>query len=239
MAQVLDTITAALQVIGANAPGEPIEASLAQQAFNMLNDLIESVSNDSFMILSTTEVIASIAGLGTDITIGPGGMINTLRPLNINSAFVRVANIDYPVAVINIEQYELITLKQVNGPWPRALYYQSLNPIGLIKLWPNPSSGEIHLFVNQVFPRFVTINDTVSFAQGYAMWMRWALAELLMPAYGKNDPALMEMVSKNANRAIAKIKRTNMQPIQAVQFDSALVGSGRNNSGFYLNGGFR
>ena len=229
MAQVQDTIIGALQSIGANAPGEPVEASLMQQAFNMLNDLIESVSNDSFMILSTTEIIANIANMGTDITIGPGAMIDVPRPLNILSAFVRVTNVDYPVAVINVEQYELITLKQVNGPWPRALYYQSLNPIGLIKLWPKPSSGEIHLYANQIFPRFVTINDTVQFAQGYAMWMRWALAELLMPAYGKNDPALMEMVTKNANRAIAKIKRTNMQPIQAVQFDSALVGNGRNN----------
>lgn len=239
MTQPIDVITAALQVIGASAPGETIDSLLAQQAFVMLNDLVESVSNSSFMILSTTEIIAPIGNLGTAITIGPGAMIDTARPLNILSAFVRVSNIDYPVAVINIEQYELITLKQVNGPWPRALYYQSLNPIGIINLWPKPSSGEIHLYASQVFPRFVTMNDTINFPQGYAMWMRWSLAELLMPAYGKTDQAMVAMVTKNANRAMAEIKRTNMQPIQAVQFDSALVGNGRNNSGFYLNGGFR
>lgn len=238
MTQPIDFIAAALQSIGASAPGEQIEAALAQQAFTMLNDLLESVSNDDFMVLSTSEIVANIGGLGTDITIGQGGQINAARPLNIESAFVRIATVDYPVAVLNVEQYELIGLKQQNGPWPRALYYNSGNPLGLIKFWPNPSSGEIHLFVNQVFTRFTTINDTVQFPQGYAMWIRWALAELLMPAYGKTDPGMYAMVTANAKRAMAAIKGTNMQPIQPVQFDAVLVNSGRNNSAFYLTGGF-
>ena len=238
MTQPIDIITGALQSIGASAPGDTIEASLAQQAFTMLNDLLEMVSNDDFMVLSTSEVSANIGGLGTDITIGPGGQINAARPLNIQSAFVRVSNIDYPVQVLNVEQYELIGLKQLNGPWPRALYYNSGNPLGLIKLWPNPSSGELHLFVNQIFTRFVTINDTIQFPQGYAMWMRWALAELMMPAYGKTNPALVQMVRKNASTAMGAIKGTNMQPPQVVQFDAALCGGRSNDAGWIFHGGF-
>lgn len=238
MTQPLDIITGALQSIGASAPGDPIESALAQQAFVMLNDMLEMVSNDDFMVLSTSEVFSNIAGLGTDITIGPSGQFNVPRPLSIQSAFVRVSNIDYPVAVLNVEQYELIGLKQLNGPWPRALYYNSGNPLGLIKLWPNPSSGELHLFVNQIFTRFVTINDTIQFPQGYAMWMRWALAELLMPSYGKTNPQLVDMVRKNAAKAMGSIKGTNMQPSQVVQFDSALRSGKSRDAGFIMHGGF-
>ena len=239
MTTPLDIITNALDSIGAHAPGEPVDSSLANQAFTMLNDLLDMESNTDFMVLSTSEVIAPIGGMGTDITIGPGGMINAARPLGINSAFVRVSNIDYPVACINVEQYELIGLKQLNGPWPRALYYNSGNPLGLIKFWPNPSQGEIHLFVNQVFTQFATLTDTVQFPQGYLMWLRWGLAELLMPAYGKTDPAMYEMVKKNAKRAVSAIKGTNMDPVQIVQFDAALGAGRRADAGFIMHGGFR
>lgn len=238
MTQPIDIIQSALVSIGAHAPGEPLDPSLAQEAFNMLNRLLDQVSNDDFMVTSIQETIATISGK-TDWTIGPSGDINAVRPLMINSAFVRVATIDYTVAVLNIEQYELIGLKQLNGPWPRALYYNSGTPLGTIKFWPLPSSGEIHLFSDQIFTRFVTINDTVQFAQGYEMWMVWKLAELLMPGYGKTNPALYAMVSKNARSAMASIKGTNMQPQQVASFDSALLQGRTNDAGWFMHGGFR
>lgn len=235
--QPIDLIQSALSAIGASASGEPLEASLAQEAFLMLNDMLDMASNDDFMVVSISEVIATIAG-ATDWTIGPGGQINVARPLEINSAFVRVSSLDYPVTVLNVEQYELIGLKQLNGPWPRAVYYNSGSPVGLLKFWPLPSSGEIHLFVNQLFTRFATINDTIQFPPGYNMWIRWALAELLMPGYGKTSPALVDMVRKNKVTAMAAIKSTNMTPMQTAQFDPRLPHSRASNAAWHLTGGF-
>jgi hypothetical protein len=237
MTQPIDIITSALTSIGALAPGEPLEASLAQEAFTMLNDLLEMVSNEDFMVLSIGETIANIAG-STDWTIGPTGQIPGFRPLVINSAFVRVSNIDYPVSVINVEQYELIGLKQLNGPWPRALWYNSGTPNGTIKFWPKPSAGEIHLFYDQPFTRFTTINDTILFQPGYNMWMRWALAELLMPGYGKTNPALINMVRQNAKAAKAAIKGTNMTPPPVAGFDPMICAGRMNDASFIFHGGF-
>lgn len=203
----------------------------------MLNDMLDMASNDDFMVISISEVIASISG-ATDWTIGVGGQINAPRPLSINSAFVRISNIDYPVSVMNVEQYELIGMKQLPGPWPRAVYYNSGTPLGILKFWPLPSSGEIHLFVDQIFTRFSTINDTIQFPPGYNMWMRWALAELLMPGYGKTNPALVQMVRANAKAAKAAIKSTNMNPLQTVRFDSGMGGRKSHNAGWIMNGGF-
>ena len=238
MTQPIDIIQSALSSIGALAPGEPLEASLAQEAFLMLNDMLDVASNDDFMVTSINEIIYTIGGGGTTWTIGPTGTIPAVRPLTIDSAFVRVSNIDYPVAVLNVEEYELIGLKQLNGPWPRALYYNSGTPNGIITFWPNPASGEIHLFTDQLFTRFSTINDTLQFTPGYNMWMRWALAELLMPGYGKTNQALLEMVRTNAKKAMSSIKGTNMQPLQTVRFDQALNNGRINDAGFIMNGGF-
>lgn len=238
MTQPIDLINSALSAIGALAPGEPLDSALAQDAFLMLNDMLDQASNDDFMVTSIQETVWSIGGGGTDWTIGPGGQINSVRPLRINSAFVRVSNLDYPVAVLNVEQFELIGMKQLNGPWPRALFYNSGTPLGLIKFWPNPSSGEIHLFSDQLFTRFTTINDTVQFTPGYSMWIRWALAELLMPGYGKTSPALLEMVRANKNSAISSIKGTNMMPIQTMGFDTGMGGSRARNAAWIYSGGF-
>ena len=54
------------------------------------------------------------------------------RPLTINSAFVRIntnsngipinnGGLDYPISILHVEDYEMIGLKTLNGPWPKAL----------------------------------------------------------------------------------------------------------------------
>lgn len=165
------------------------------------------------------------------------------RPLRINSAFVRVVTsitgtLDYPVAPITSEEYELIGIKTLSGPWPRALYYQPSLPMGVINYWPNPSSGEMHLFCDMLLNRFQTLSDTMTLQPGAVMALRWNLAELLLPSYGRNDPTLISLVQKFAAQGRMYIKRTNMQPQQASRFDPVLVSNRRKDAGWILHGGF-
>lgn len=235
MTQPLDIINGALSAMGALAPGETLDAALAADAFNMLNDMLDLESNENFMIYNIIEIIApSIAGQ-TAWTIGPGGEINSIRPLNIHSAFVRVSGIDFTIAIINLEKYELIGLKQLSGPWPKALYYQPTYPLGTINLWPLPASGELHLFASNLFTRFSTINDTVEFPPGYQMWMKFSLAAYLAPGYGKG--AMVQLLSGFASEAKAKIKISNMVPQQTVGFDPIIASRGIN-AQWIMSGGF-
>jgi hypothetical protein len=146
--------------------------------------------------------------------------------------------LDYPVAILNLENYELIGLKTLNGPWPRALYYQPTEALGTITVWPNPAQGEMHIFADTLFQRFQTINDEIVIPQGYAMALRWCLAERLMPMYGKSNPTQMAMINGFANHAKSTIKRTNMKPIQVARFDDSLIAGKRADAGWILTGGF-
>jgi hypothetical protein len=238
MTTPLDIISGALLDIGAREAGETVGPDDANEAFTLLNMMLDQWSNEDFMIISINEIVKNIAGGGTDWTIGPSGMINAVRPLSINSAFVRVATIDYPVAVINVEQYELIGIKQLAGPWPRALWYNSGTPLGTIKFWPNPSSGEIHLFCNQLFTQFTGLTDTLQFTQGYELAFRSNLACLLMPSYGKASTTQIAMIQAIAKSSKANIKSTNMLPPQTAQFDSAIVRGSKTNAAWVMNGGF-
>ena len=167
-----------------------------------------------------------------------------VRPLRINSATVRVVNsisgtLDYPVSILSVGQYNLIGIKTLPGPRPRAIYYQPTEPVGMLNYWPNPSQGEMHLWCDTVLNQFATINDTVNLPQGYKMALRWVLAQLLMPEYGKKEPAIIEMVKENADKALAFIRRSNIRPQEPAQFDPAIIQSGRrNDAGWILSGGF-
>lgn len=160
------------------------------------------------------------------------------RPLRINSAFVRIQQLDYQVAVLAREQYERIGFKLLNGAWPRAIYYQPAELLGTLFVWPLPSNGEMHLFADTILSRFNTISDTVNLPQGYNLALRWNLAELLMPEYGKSDPGQAQMIMKNAAMSKGAIKRTNMTPQQKAQFDPFLLPQGDGNAAWIYSGGF-
>lgn len=162
------------------------------------------------------------------------------RPQVINSAFVRVSTLDYPVEVLNVEQYELIGLKTLNGPWPRALYYQPTVPIGNITFWPVPSSGEMHMFADTLLAQFSSLADTVTLPDGHEDALMWCLAKVLIPFYPATGAAaeVRAHVVDEAADAMGWLKRTNMQPPQTAQFDSALLSNRGANASWIFDGGF-
>jgi len=319
--QPIDIISRALKDIGALEAGEIPTSDAAQDAFDMLNDMLDQWSNEDMMVFYKTEIVFSIVPGQTQYTIGPGGQIganfvgsisgNILtvtsinsgaialgqsisgtgitagttitafgsgaggnvnevgtytvninqtvasttinayyeRPLVINSAFVRIntnsngtpivnGGLDYPVAILALEDYEMIGLKTLSGPWPKALYYQPTEILGNIFVWPNPSQGEMHLFADTIFRRYASINDTIVLPQAYSMALRWCLAERLMPMYGKSNQVQLAMIQGFAAQAKATIKRTNMRPIQTSRYPDALLVGRARDAGWILSGGF-
>jgi len=321
MTQPIDIISRALKDIGALEAGETPTPEAAQDAFDMLNDVLDQWSNESMMVTYKTEIIFPITSGQTQYTIGPNGQIGAIfagsiagttltvtsissgaialgqtlsgtgisagttivafnsgaggnineigtytlnisqtvasttinsyyqRPLAINSAFVRIntnsngqpivnGGLDYPVAILNVEDYEMIGLKTLSGPWPKALYYQPTETLGNIFVWPNPSQGEMHLFADTLFSRYTSINDTILLPQGFSMALRWCLAERLMPMYGKASQTQIAMIQAYAAQGKSTIKRTNMKPIQSARFQDAMLASRQKDAGWILSGGF-
>jgi hypothetical protein len=319
--QPIDIVSRSLKDIGALEAGENPTADAAQDAFDMLNDMVDQWSNEDMMVFYKNEIVFPITPGQTQYTIGPGGQIGAVitgsisgttltvtaisqgavsmgqtlsgtgitagttivgfltgaggnvnetgtytvnisqtvasttinayyqRPLTIDSAFVRIntnsngqpvvnGGLDYPIAILNLENYESIGLKTMSGPWPKAIYYQPSEILGNIYVWPNPSQGEVHMFANNLFSRFVTLYDNVNLPQGYSMALRWCLAERLMPMYGKVNQIQIAMISGYAAQAKATIKRTNMRPTQSARYPDALLVGRQRDAGWILSGGF-
>ena len=171
------------------------------------------------------------------------------KPLGIDSAFVRVnttsngqpitgGGLDYPMSVLSLQDYEMIGLKTLNGPWPKALYFNPGEDSGNLFIWPSPAQGELHLFANTLFSRYDSMYDPVSLPQGYSMALRWCLAERLMPMYGKASPTQIGMIQQFAGQAKATLKRTNMSPLQVARYPDALLVNKAKDAGWILTGGF-
>ena len=211
-----------------------------------------------------TAVLSASGGVGTytvsvSQTVGSEAMTATVtpipitlyyqRPLTIDSAYVRIntssngqpilnGGLDYQVAILALENYNLIGLKTLNGPWPKALYYNPNAVSGNLFVWPNPAQGEMHLFSSTIFSNYQTLYDVIALPQGYSMALRWNLAERLMPMYGKVNPTQIEMINGYAAQAKATLKRTNMKPVASATYpDSMRVGRAKD-AGWILSGGF-
>jgi hypothetical protein len=321
----IDIISRALKDIGALESGETPTPDAAQDAFEMMNDLIDQWSNENMMVYNVTEIICPVVTNQVQYTIGPnpstqnfigasftgsitgniltvtgiasgaiaqgqtlkgtgilagtkitqfltgaGGNVNEVgtymlnnsqtvasttitayyqKPLGIDSAFVRVnttangqpitgGGLDYPMSVLTLQSYEMIGLKTLNGPWPKALYFNPGEDSGNLFIWPSPAQGELHLFANTLFARYDSLYDPVSLPQGYSMALRWCLAERLMPMYGKNSPTQIALIQQYAGQAKATLKRTNMSPLQVASYPDALLVNKAKDAGWILTGGF-
>jgi hypothetical protein len=310
----LDIISRSLKDIGALEAGESPSAVAAQDALDMMNDLLAEWSNENMLVFYKTEIVFPVVQNQIQYTIGPGGVgavctgsisgatmtvtvltsgaitmgqtvtgsgvttgttivgfgtgaggvdsalgtytvsiaqtvgSTTLttayeRPLSIESGFVRVTNtsggLDYPIAVLSLEEYESIGLKTLNGPWPRGIYYQPSESLGIITVWPNPSQGVMHLFANTIFRQFTSLADTMTFPQGYTNALRWGLAIRLMPMYGKNDTQQIALISQFSSQSRASLKRMNQQPPKISRYPDTLLMGRSKDAGFIMDGGFR
>ena len=213
-------------------------------------------------ITTGTKIVAMLTGAGNNVNEAGTYQVNInqtvssttitgyyQRPLSIDSAFVRIntnsngvpiinGGLDYPIAVLAVEEYEMIGLKTLNGPCPKALYYQPSESLGNIYVWPNPSQGEMHIFTDNLFQNYVSLNDPIILPQGYSMALRWCLAERLMPMYGKASPTQILMIQQYAAQSKATVKRINMKPVQSARFADAMLSSRQKDAGWILSGGF-
>jgi len=325
MTMPIDLISRALKDIGALEAGETPTPDAAQDAFELLNDIVDQWSNESFMVFNVTEIIFPVISGQTQYTIGPnpstqnfigasfdgsisgniltvtginsgavaqgqtlsgtgitagtrimasltgaGGNVNEQgtyrvnipqtvasttitayyqKPLSIDSAFVRInttsngqpiinGGLDYPIAILALQDYEMIGLKTLNGPWPKAIYFNPNEESGNLFVWPNPAQGEMHLFANTLFSRYDTLYTDINLPQGYSMALRWCLAERLMPMYGKANQTQIAMISQYAAQAKSTLKRTNMTPLQTARYPDSLMNSRAKDAGWILTGGF-
>ena len=210
MATANDIINRALRSLSVIGQGESADPDQAADCLVALNDMLASWANESLMLFQVVQDQITLTPGKKDYTIGEGAFdVNTVRPVEVLQAFVRLNGADYPVDVVSRDMYQRITLKSTSSNIPTFLYYDTGFPASTLRLWAVPSQANV-LFIDSQKPLtgFSALSAAVSLPPGYERALRLNLAVELMPEFQVSNPRLDMM----AREAKAGIKRSNYKP---------------------------
>ena len=202
MATILDSIKRARRLINSLGVGETLEAELASDGLEAANAMLESWSLDGLIIYTIQSNTFTLTSAQT-YTIGSGGAFNMARPDRIESAYFSAGGLDYPLTIIDTEQWNDINVKNVSSI-PSCLKYDPATPLGLISIYP---TGTGTLTINSFSPlqTFSSLTDVLAYPRGYKRAIDFCLAVEIASETGKSVPPDVLRVAISAKAAIKKI----------------------------------
>jgi hypothetical protein len=143
MSTVSDLIKGSMRLIGVIAAGETPSSSESADALSSLNDMLESWSNDGFLIYHRVIENLTLVASTASYTIGSSGAFNTTRPIRIIDALVKESGSDdeVPIRIYNQDEWVQISDKTLTSILPQGIYYDPNFALGLIYVWPVPSAN--------------------------------------------------------------------------------------------------
>jgi len=223
-----DIINDALGLLGVYQPGDTLSDADAQRGLTTLDDMMDAWSNESLSCYAILEQSTVLVPGKQSYTIGPGGDINTTRPLRLitgpGAAYVQDSNgNNYGMEVVTKMQWNMIGNRSniVTSNFPDTLYYDPQWPLGILNFNPWPSAAYTAFWDSYLqLGDYAELTSSINLPPGYALAMKTNLACFLKPYF--TDAKLPDDVILQASYSKAAIKRTNMRPIVA-QYDSAIV----------------
>ena len=204
-----DFITSTLRLIGVLGVGETASAADASAALSVLNQLLESWSVSGLKVWAATEETITLTSGTASYTWGTGGDITTARPVELRSAFIRVAGIDYQVNILTIEEYRLRGLKSTTGR-PYKAAYATEYPLGKLYLYPTPDAAyALHARTMKEITALTDLDSTIAWAPGYERALRYGLGVDLAVEYGKSLDQIFWQLAKESKDAVI---RRNVRP---------------------------
>lgn len=212
MATVGDLILSAGRKIGVNG----MTSAEIADCFTALNMMLHQwAAMPTVKNAVTRETVTLTSGTAT-YTVGSGGALNTVWPIEIKSAFIRKNNDDSPLYAISAEEYAYTGEKDYTGQ-PQVLYYERTYPLGTFMFWPEPDEAySVHLWSIKSFQTFAAIDDTVTLPPEYEAAIMWNLALEMAPEF-EREPSMIVM--ERSVSTLNTIKRMNAKPVPQIKTD--------------------
>lgn len=216
-------INKSLRLLGVLASGETTTADEAQDSLYSLNSIIDSFSAnpqyyfctqaEQFTLTSTQNTYT----IGNEPGVSPAANFVTVRPIRIVGAFVRVSNVDTPLALITEQYWTNIAKKAVIGT-PQKLLYRPNLPYGQIVLYPTPNAAiSIFIKAERMITKYASLISTQYLPPGYQRLLELSLAMELAPEYGSQ---VKPEIIANLRADLDSLIRTNIQPLPVNKTDN-------------------
>ncbi len=228
MATARDIIQDAFQRIGVYAAGEIMADADAERGLSVLNDMLDSWSNEQLFCYANLEQNLVLVPNQQQYTFGTGGNGGTSRPLDIRkgpgAAYITDGNGDiYYIEVVTQDVWNQIGFRQSTSNIPDTIFYDPQYPLGLLNIFPIPTLAYTLSFDSFLpLTDFASISANMVFPPGYKQALQMSLALLLWPEYKPEGTSPSPLLIQQATEAKRAIKITNSKPLTAV-YDAALL----------------
>lgn len=213
---VRDLLTKACKFVHILGANEAMDDDEANDAFDVLNDIIEQSNIDKMLAYYRTEIVFPFQTNKATYTVSPSPYspdVIAPRPVEIISGFTRRSDVDLPLFVGDKQDFDRIQQKNVGiAGWQQMVYYEAAWPKGTLYFYmvPLDTLTTVHLTVMAEIPTFINLDATVSLPPGYAFWLQCKTGERLSPEYGMPFTPKMQDILTDAESAI---KRNNIKPM--------------------------
>lgn len=146
-------------------------------------------------------------------------LFDSTRPIKIIHAFIRSTvsgtNLDYPLEIIDNNQYQDIMMKGLQTTYPRFINYVPTYPTGQINLYPLPNFTSLSLGLSQTYQLLnaQSISDTVALPPGYESAIVYNLAIELATRF---NATITPAMAAKAVETKANIKRVNNEKTTSI-----------------------
>ncbi len=235
MSTVRDLAQASLEEIGVYAPGESINDADAERALDQLIKMMDSWSGESLACFAILEQSKALTVAKSSYTIGTSGSpdISATRPLKILSGpgrayIVDTNSVKYYLDVVERDIWNIRTQQgNQTSQIPTLLFYDPQYPLGVINIFPIPSSSGYTMYWDSYQQlnagTILTLDSTISFPPGYEGGIQHNLAVWCGPFF--KNALVSQDVKDLAAYTKRIIKRVNKR-LMVAQFDREIGARG-------------
>lgn len=222
---VKDVIKRAMRQIGAEDFYNEANGVEFNTAMGALNNLLNEWSAHGFVQWKDERVTHTLSSGTASYTIGSGGDIDTTRPAEIRSIFLRRNNTDYPLEQRDRVDYILEADKQTAQAIPDYFYYEpTSDTLGTITFYPKPDTADtVYIDVRNPLTEYTSLTAALALPPEFENVLVFNLAVDLASEYGREAPPT---VQRRAATTLRKMKAYHAKGVPGTYIN--LTRRGRN-----------
>lgn len=213
-------------IISANESPQPQDMT---DALSLLNDIMDSISNDigmqRFRVIDTITIPSALS----QYTYGVGGVLNFQCPIDIIHVTARNGEFDYELDRLSDDQFSNISLKSQQG-LPIQYNFDQRYPIGTLKFYPIPPAGTVVTILSEKALGNYALDDMVTMPIGFDLYIQSLLGIYLCSLFNVGVP---DGLAKMHNDAAYDYKTKTLK-LKPIKVTDTLDGSYNILSGRYL-----
>lgn len=231
MTSANDIITDALQKLGIYAPNQTLTSDDAALGFAQLNNLLDQWLDDSIYLYQLKTIVGYVSAQQSGYTVGPGGLIDTVRPNRIlvgaGMGSITVGGVTTLLDSVSKIEWDAIYEPAVDvaSPMlatPTVMFYDPQFPFGWLNLAPIPSvAGTISFKGYYGLGSFATPSTEYVLTPGEEQALKTNLALVLNPYFGGSavTPELLAEAQQAkttltlTNRLSRAMSKRNREPV--------------------------